>query len=373
MKNTKWLLPLSLASSIALSLLPGWSSATHPSLKGARSLSISQHSAVTASKLSGIASQQSAVDSFNHRQVSFEPNIGQIDSNVKFLSRGDAYAVSLTQTGSVLTLAQADALPTSELRSVSVSRVPRPKARKFTSLSMSLAGANPAADIKGEEVLQTQTNYLFGSNRKNWRTGIPAYAKVRYQNIYPGIDMVYYGNEQQLEYDFVIAPGADPSRISMQFDGAANLRLDDKTGDLLITTADGSELRHMHPAVYQQIGGKRKEVAGRYQILADKRVSFHLGAHDSAHSLVIDPTVAFTTFLQGNKEDWVAGVGVDPSGNSYITGYTFSTNLTPTYNVDSFLKTCTTVPGTRTTSCPPGFCSQAGSGRPTGLHQLFRW
>jgi hypothetical protein len=171
------------------------------------------------------------------------------------------------------------------------------------------------------------SNYLIGSDRTKWRSGIPQYRRLQVNGVYDGIDLVFYGHGRDLEYDFVLAPGADPNQIRLAFDGAGPLRVDRETGDLVIKTNRGSEMRHVRPRVYQQIGNEKKEVAGGYQILDNGEAAFRLATYDRQHALVVDPTVEFTTFLEGNSRDVAQAVAVDSYGNSYVTGRTFSTNF----------------------------------------------
>ena len=206
---------------------------------------------------------------------------------------------------------------------------------------LGLVGANPDPEMVGLEPLSGKVNYLTGKDPQRWRTGIPTYAKVRYRDVYPGVDVVYYGAQRQLEYDFVVAPGADPARIRLAVTGAEALNID-ATGDLVLRTAGGA-LRLHKPLIYQETGGARKEIAGGYVLLGKDRVGFRVAAYDTETPLVIDPVLSYSTFLGGasivcdetgctnNNTDYGVGIAVDSAGNAYVTGFTFSSDF-PTAN-----------------------------------------
>jgi hypothetical protein len=262
--------------------------------------------------------------SFGQRPLSFEANLGQTDPTVRFLSRGQGYSLFLTPTEAVLSLRKA----ASQSKPQSNSPLPG-KIKPVTAdvLRMQLQGANPAATVEGLNQLPGKTHYLRGKDPKAWRTGIPSYAKVKYSAVYPGIDLVYYGKQRQLEYDFIVAPGADPKTIRLQFSGAEQLALDDK-GRLVVTTPGGGVIQHK-PVIYQEIDGVRKEVAGSYALHPDKQgktadVGFQVARYDTSRPLVIDPVLAYSTYLGGADYDIADDIAVDGSGNAYIIGETNS-------------------------------------------------
>jgi Beta-propeller repeat len=213
-----------------------------------------------------------------------------------------------------------------------------PKAR-VSVVGMTLAGSHPWNSVEGLEPTGGVSNYLIG-NRNDWHSGIPQYARVRVKGVYDGIDLVFYGHGRDLEYDFVVAPGCDPNQIRLAFDGAGPMRVDSKTGDLMIKTRTGGEMRHVRPRVYQQVGDRKVEVAGGYQVLNNGEAAFRLAAYDRGRALTVDPFVEFTTFLGGSAEDYTTGMAVLGAGYSYVTGLTYSTDFPTTTNIGTPAKTC---------------------------------
>jgi uncharacterized protein (TIGR03437 family) len=187
---------------------------------------------------------------------------------------------------------------------------------------MRLAGADPGARIEGAGLMSSQTNYLIGS-ASHWRRGVPNYSRVRIRGAYPGIDLVVYGAEGSLEFDFEIAPGADPRRIRFDVEGAAELQVED--GALSIAGPAG-KIRWSRPVVYQEDRGARRPVPGEFR-LRGKRVAFEVGRYDRGRKLVIDPVLSFSTYFGNIGNEAARGIGVDGAGNVYIAGYTTSRNL----------------------------------------------
>jgi len=201
--------------------------------------------------------------------------------------------------------------------------------RKSTRLSASvefeLAGSvtNPVA--VGESPLSTKVNYFIGNDRSKWRTNIATYQQVRYQNVYPGIDLVYYGNHRQLEYDFVVSPHADPGQIGLVINGSENVRVD-PDNNLLVETSAG-RLHFKSPVVYQQINGRRVPVQGSFVVNDSNHISFHLSRYDRSQPLVIDPVIVYSTYLGGSGDDQASGIAVDGTGSVYVAGYTDSADF----------------------------------------------
>src|SRR5438445_315295 len=258
----------------------------------------------------------------------FEANRGQTDSRVKFLSRGNGYTLFLTATETVLALA-------GRRSSVAGNRFrgPRPDATMPAEtesglVRMQFIGANPEPSVSGLEELPGKANYFIGRDPTKWRTNVPTYARVEYRDIYPGVNLVYFGNQRQLEYDFVVRPGASPEAITLGFQGADKLEVDAQ-GDLVLHTAVGA-IRQRRPFVYQEVGGARREIAGGYVLRGAGRVGFQVAAYDRSQPLVIDPVLSYATYLGGSRNDNAFGIAVDASGNAYVTGYTVSTDFPTT-------------------------------------------
>jgi acyl dehydratase len=189
---------------------------------------------------------------------------------------------------------------------------------------MMLRNANPAAKVTGVDELAGTSNYFIGNDPTKWRTHVPAYAKVKYEEIYSGIDLVYYGNQRQLEYDFIVSPGADPRRIEFEVSGAKRIR-QDAQGELVFTLGE-NEIRWHKPVAYQDKNGARHEIATRFTITDTKRVGFELAKYDASRPLYIDPLI-YSTYLGGSDYDAGYGVAVDSAGNAYVTGYTSSSDF----------------------------------------------
>ena len=204
-----------------------------------------------------------------------------------------------------------------------------PTANKSALLHMQLLGSNPASPVSGVDEMPGRSNYFIGNDPKKWRTNVANYAKVCYAQVYPGVDLVYYGNQGKLEYDFVVAPGANPSRIRFKFRGPRALRIDDK-GDLVLG-ADGEQVRLQKPQVYQEARGTRKSIEGRYWMEGANTISFRVADYDRSKPLVIDPVLVYSTYLGGSGGDGGQGIAVDSVGNAYVTGFTESTDF-PTVN-----------------------------------------
>ena len=256
----------------------------------------------------------------------FEANQGQTDSEVKFLSRGKGYTLFLTPTEAVLSLRKSMKVDKEIIPSAD--EVGDPGTRTST-VRMKLIGADRDPKITGLEELPGRANYFIGSDPTKWRTDVPLYAKVKYKGVYPGIDLVYYGNQRQLEYDFVVAPGADPDVIRLEFEGSDHIRID-VSGDLVLKTA-AEEIRMRKPLVYQSVDDVRQEIAGEYVLLGQMEVGFQVGLYDAAQPLVIDPVLGYSTYHGGSGSDEGSGIAVDGSGNAYVTGGTKSTDF-PTAN-----------------------------------------
>lgn len=241
----------------------------------------------------------------------FEPNQGQTDPQVRFLARGSGYGLFLTNDEAVLVLERAGSKDQATKVQHSVVR-------------MGLEGANATRAVEGKELLKGKSSYLIGNDASKWHRDVPQYARVGYPQIYPGIDLVYYGKQGQLEYDFEVAPGADPGKITFRFDGSKHVKLD--AGNLLVQTADGA-LRLQAPHVYQKANGSEEVVDARFVLLAKDKVGFEVGNYDRSRALVIDPVVSYATYFGGAASESGPTIAVDAGFNTYVTGSTSSADF----------------------------------------------
>src|SRR5437773_8090007 len=271
------------------------------------------------------AAEARVSQSYGKLPLHFEANQGQTRQDVRFLARGAGYSLYLTAGEAVLVLTKPNPDAKRDLRSTPERRGTQPRGTPVV-VRMSVVGAAPKPLVSGLDELPGKANYLIGNPAK-WRTNVPTYAKVHYRAVYPGIDLVYYGNQRQLEYDFVVSPGADPERIVLGFQGAERLEINAE-GELVLHAA-GGVIRQRVPVIYQEIDGVRTKIEGRYVLKDAHRVGFQVAAYDPSRPLVIDPTLVYAaTYLGGNDADFGSGIAVDAAGAAYVTGQTFSTDFT---------------------------------------------
>jgi hypothetical protein len=219
------------------------------------------------------------------------------------------------------------------------------RVRPFVSqMRMQLVGSAPDPQMRGLDELPGKVNYFRGNDSTHWRTNVRTYRRVKYTAVYPGVDLVYYGQPQQLEYDFIVAPGADPSTIKLAFAGVEHTAVDAR-GDLVLKTA-GEPLRFQRPIIYQVEDGRRHTVEGGYVHASPREIGFQVGTYDRARPLIIDPVLSYSTYLGGSGNDQGNGIAVDATGAAYMTGYTSSIDfptlnpLQPTHNagfLDAFV------------------------------------
>jgi len=259
---------------------------------------------LSASTATDLATHAKIAAEYLKQPMTFELNEGQSDPQVKALSRGSRYGLFLTSNESVFVMSPG--------KDESVVRV-------------RTLGSNPAAKVSGVDRLSSVSNYFVGKDQSKWRKNVPNFGRVKYDSVYPGIDLTYYGNQQQLEYDYVVAPGADPNSIRLAIDGARKLRID-RNGDLRLETKYGALYEHK-PVVYQQINGSRREIAGSF-IVRGNQVSFKLGNYDHNQELVIDPTLEFLTYLGGSGSDSGKSITITTAtGLTIVAGSTASANF----------------------------------------------
>jgi hypothetical protein len=266
-------------------------------------------------------------ENYGKLPLGFEANQGQTDSKVKFLSRGNGHSFFLTSTEAVLALGRPTADKTLKESLLARTAVKHRRA-KAAILRMKFVGANPAPQVVGVNELPGKTNYFIGNDPAKWRTNVPSYRSVRYSEVYPGVDIVFYGNQQEFEYDIVVAPGSDPRAVRLAFDGARRMSIDAR-GDLSIRTQTSRLVQHK-PLTYQEVNGQRQMVPSRYVLTARNEVAFQVGQYDATRPLVIDPTLSYSTFLGGSWEQRPSGIAVDSAGNAYVASFTGSTDFPTT-------------------------------------------
>jgi uncharacterized repeat protein (TIGR01451 family) len=272
--------------------------------------------------------------------ISFEVNQGQTDRSVQFLARGAGYTLFLTPGEAVLSL-HVSPTNASKPGGLAVPRAGQLSAAKLASttppstLRLQLVGSNTAAKAEGVDPLPGNSNYFVGNDPRKWHTDVATYAKVRYSNIYPGIDLLYYGNQEgRLEHDFVVAPGADPNAIAMEVHGADQILLQ-QGGSLALRTKAGN-LTLNRPAVYQTIDGSRKMIPASYTTAGNNQLKFRLGSYDKQAALVIDPVLVYTAVFGGSRGEYTGGMQIDSSGNAYVTGWTDSVDFPVLNGIQGF-------------------------------------
>ena len=244
--------------------------------------------------------------------LTFEVNQGQTDDEVDFLARGPGYNIFLTATEAVFALPKASA-----------------KSGQRPVMRMRLIGSAADPVVQGVDALPGKVNYFRGQDSASWQTKVPTYRRVKYSAVYPGIDLVYYGQSKQLEYDFILAPGADAGAIRLAFAGVEQTTVDAR-GDLVLKTA-GEPLRFQKPIIYQIEGGRRHTVEGGYVHRSRHQIGFRVGAYDRTRPLIIDPVLSYSTYLGGSGHDYGHGIAVDATGAVYVSGFTKSADF-PTVN-----------------------------------------
>ena len=283
--------------------------------------------------------------------LGFEENRGQAAGEARFVAHGSGYALTLGPQELDIAILRRNALLASSLHRAAA-----------TVVRMQLEGANPTPAIAASDKLVGKTNYFVGNDPKKWVTDVPSFARVKYAGIYPGVDVEFYGSQRRLEYDFTVAPGANPKAITLKIDGARKVAINSR-GDLILRIPDG-DVEFQKPAIYQMARGERREVAGSYMLGARNRVQFAVGEYDRSLPLVIDPVLSplasYATYLGGTGDEVGYGIAVDAKGDAFIGGMTSSLDF----------------PVTTATAFQSSFVLAGGCGfvteiDPTGTHQLY--
>ena len=253
--------------------------------------------------------------------LSFEPNIGQAAADAQFVAHGAAYAIALTEQGAKLSLGNAAG------------------GKSPDEIQLRVRGACTTAKPTPEDALPGRVNFLIGNDPSKWHTDVHTYGKVRYTGVYPGIDLVYYGTQGKLEYDFAVAPNADPKAIGLRFEGAEGLRVD-QLGDLQVRS-HGGEIAFLRPVAYQVIGSQRIPVDAAYRV-SGNTLHFKIGAYDHREGLIIDPVLSYFSYLGGTGTNNIGAASptggpsggngsqaaaIDAAGDLYVTGYTSASNF----------------------------------------------
>jgi uncharacterized repeat protein (TIGR01451 family) len=263
-----------------------------------------------ADSLARPTARQHVLQTLAQQPLSFEENRGQFDRATRFVARGAGYDIALTETDATLALRRRDANGTTASAAVR--------------MTVAGAGANAHTTLAGQEALPAVMHHYRGASASSARVAATAqtFTRVARPNVYDGIDLVYYGNQQQLEYDFIVAPGRDPQAIRLQFDGASRITIDEETGDLLLHVEGGDPVRQHKPYSYQIVDGTHREIASRYVVAANNEVRFDVASYDRSQPLVIDPTLVYSSYFGGTSQELISAIALDGAGNIYVTGVT---------------------------------------------------
>lgn len=256
-------------------------------------------------------------NSFAHFGTGFEQNMGQTSKETQFFSHGFGYGLFLTANGPVLTLDAGE--PDSFAKGRAFQQEASESKPERTVIRVNFVDSNSKATATGSKPLPGELNYLKGNDPKQWITSVPRFSEVKYSEVYPGVDVVYYANQKgELEYDFILTPGTEPEAIVMAFDGAEGVSLD-KNGNLVLHTAKGKIVQQA-PMAYQNRDGERKKVASHYVLKDKNHVTLALADYSQSEPLIIDPVLDYGTYLGGSATDDGLGIAVDKNGMAFVTG-----------------------------------------------------
>jgi hypothetical protein len=307
--------------------------------------------------------------------LDFETNRGQAATQYAFVAHGPTYALGLSSTEIALSLnrprevAQAGPLPAVP----GISADKRLAAMDHAQLHLRFMGASGGSSVSGLDPKPGVSNYFIGNDSSKWQTHVPHFGRVKMVGIYPGIDLVFYGNPQQLEYDFRIAPGADPRTIHLNAGDATSTALDQNGNLVLATVAGDVQLRH--PDAYQEVDGVHRLVDSRFRLVAGNVIQFEIGTYDHTKPLIIDPVMTYGVAIGGSNGSEAEGLDIDPAGNAYVTGNSCSVDFPTAGSTQNH-------PVITTTFCEDAFVLKldptassliysdfvGGSGASTGMH-----
>ncbi len=270
--------------------------------------------------------RQKIFRAYDSLPMSFEKNEGQTDPSVRFLAKGQSYHLFLTPAEAVFSFRSASLLDSIANQNPPTS--PRLRTSPPDIIRMRFQGGNRLCRMEGLEELKSRSNYFIGNNPDQWRRDLPQYSRIKIEGLYPGIDMVYYGDQGKLEYDFLMKPGADPNAIRLKFSGGVIVKAG-AGGGLALQTKSG-RLTLEVPAVYQGEENEKTKVEGRFVRLGPNEAGFEVPHYDQAKPLVIDPILSYSTYLGGSGEDNGMDIVADALGNAYVTGTTDSPNFPAT-------------------------------------------
>jgi len=280
------------------------------------------------------ATRERVLDAYGRLPLAFVPNRGQTDAGVRYEARGNGLGLSFTDHGVRLALpgepldATAAGLGLPGLGATGFGWLDRLRAARPVSLRLRFADANPHASVSASRRAPGTVSYMRGDDPSRWRQAIPTYAQLSYDALWPGIDMRFSGRDRELKYEFAVAPGADPSRIALTYEGAESLSVG-RGGELRIRTPRGT-LTDSAPVAYQRVNGRRVAIDSRFALIGATGYRFELGAYDRTRPLVIDPGLAYSTYLGGSGSDEPTDVVIDAAGAAYVTGHTTSTDFPTT-------------------------------------------